>query len=248
MAKIQFSDTSNGNGIVELIARATGTGSATSSTYPLKQKTVDVNSALDYFFFLAKKYANKQKVDDTGNTTEPKYSQNLVSGTQTYTFTTDSGSNKINAVDRVEVLRADGSSKRLTQLNRESVDVGLASYKSTAGEPEEYEIIGKTINLYPKPSYNSTNGLILYTERDGVYFASTDTSVYAGIPNNFHDYLWVRPSAIWASLKKLPQAKDLNALKTELESAIIDHYSRLNKDSGRMKASQRLTPYVHNTK
>lgn len=248
MAKIQFSDATNVNGLVELLARATGTQSATTSSYPLKQKTVDINSALDYFFYLAKKYTNKQKVDDTGNTTEPKYTQNLASGTQSYTFTTDSGSNKINAIDRVEILRADGSSKRLTQLNRESVDVGLGSYKSTAGEPEEYEIVGKIVNLYPKPNYNSTNGLILYTERDGVYFTSTDTAVYAGIPNNFHDYLWIRPAYIWASLKKLPQAKDLLNLKTEMENAIADHYSRINKDSGRMKASQRLTPYVHNTK
>ena len=90
--------------------------------------------------------------------------------------------------------------------------------------------------------------MILYTERDGVYFTSTDTAVYAGISNNFHDYLWIRPAYIWASLKKLPQAKDLLNLKTEMENAIADHYSRINKDSGRMKASQRLTPYVHNTK
>lgn len=247
MAKIQFSDTSV-NGLVELLARATGTQSATSSSYPLKQKTVDINSTLDYFFYLAKKYANKQKVDDTGNTTEPIYAQNLVSGTQTYTFTTDSGSNKINAVDRVEILRADGTSKRLTQLNPESVNVGLPAYKSTAGEPEEYRIVGKTITLYPKPGYNSTNGLVLYTERDGIYFASTDTAVYAGIPNNFHDYLWIRPASIWAAIKKLPQAKDLLGMKLEMEEAIKDHYSRLNKDSGRMRGSQRLTPYVHDTK
>lgn len=244
MAKIQFSDTTNKNGVVELLGRATGTLSATAESYPLKVKTVDINSALDYFFYLAQKFAGKTKVDDTGNTAEPKYTINLVSGTQRYNFTVDASSptNQITGIDRVEILRADGTTKRLTLLNRETVtDSGMAGYKSTAGEPEEYEIVGAGINVYPKPNYNSTNGLILYTLRNGIYFISTDTAVYAGIPNNFHDYLWIRPAANWTGMKGLPQAVKLENMKIEMEGAIEDHYRRINKDSTRGNA-MRMRP------
>ena len=64
MAQLQFSDTTNKDGIVQKIQDACGLTSATTSTYPLKRITKDVNSAIDNYFDLANQYS-KQKIDDT---------------------------------------------------------------------------------------------------------------------------------------------------------------------------------------
>ena len=232
MASLQFSDTTNRTGIVEMIELRTGTQSSTSSSYPLKVKTVDVNSALDNFISIAQKVSPSIKFDDTNYATEPKYTINLVSGTQAYTFTTDALSAQITAVDRVEIITASGAKKRLQPLNRDNItDIGLGSYEAVNGEPNEYEIVGKTINLYPAPNYNSTNGLILYTERTGSYFVSTDTTKVAGIPNLFHEYLVIRPSYYYCAKKGLPQAKFLQIEVDKMEETIGEYYRNSVKDS-----------------
>lgn len=252
MAKLQFSDTTNLDGIVELLARATGTSSATTSSYPLKQKTKDINSALDNYFMLARKASPSIKVNDTNFTGEPLYSQNLSSGTQGYTFTDDSNSAQIQLIDRVDILRADGTSKRLTQLNPEAVgltdETGLASYRSTNGEPDEYRIVGKNIYLYPAPNYNSTNGLKMYFEGAPSYFVSTDTTKNPGINNIFHDYLWLRPAYLYCAIKNLPQKNDLKVELEKMEAQITDYFGKYNKDSTKMANSQRLTPRYENTR
>lgn len=248
MAQLQFSDTTNKDGIVQLIQNTCGLISATTNSYPLKVITKDVNSAIDEFFAIAEKYTNKIKVDDTNHSSESAHTINLVSGTQRYTFNTDSNSNQIIKVDRVDILRADGSSKRLNFKNKEEITEGIASYKATAGEPEEYYIEGEEIVLFPKPNYNSTNGLKLSTTRTGSYFVSTDTTKVAGIPNRFHDYLWLRPSYFWCLKKDQRRAGNLKVELLKMEADIADHFKRLNADSTRMGAIQRMRPMRQNNK
>jgi hypothetical protein len=243
MAQLQFSDTTNKDGIVQKLQQACGLVSSSTNSYPLKQITKDVNTALDNFFEIARLNAPKIKIDDTNHSSEPAYTFNLVSGTQRYTYTVDASSNQITRVDRVDVVRADGSSKRLTFLNRETItEEGIASYKADAGEPEEYYIDGEEIVLFPKPNYNATNGGKLFIERAGSYFTSTDTTKVAGIPNLFHDYLWLRASYFWCLLKDQARARNLKVELMDMETRIAQYYKRLNADSTRTAGVQRLTP------
>lgn len=248
MAQLQFSDTTNKDGIVQKIQDACGLISATTNSYPLKRIAKDVNSALDEYFAIAEKNSNKIKVDDTNHSSEPAFLINLVSGTQRYTFNTDAASNQITRVDRVDILRADGSSKRLIFKNKEEITEGIASYKATAGEPEEYYIEGEEVVLFPKPNYNSTSGLKLFDTRSPSYFASTDTTKVAGILNRFHDYLWIRPSYFWCLLKDQNRARNLKVELLKMEADIADHFKRLNADSSRMGSIQRMKPMRQNNK
>lgn len=248
MAQLQFSDTTNKDGIVQKIQDACGLISATTNTYPIKRISKDVNSALEKFFDIARKNAPKIKIDDTNHSSEPAYSINLVSGTQRYTFNTDANSNQIEKVDRVEILTASGVAKRLTFKNKESITEGIANYKATAGEPEEYYIEGEEVVLFPKPNYSTTSGLKLFIDRTGSYFVSTDTTKVAGIPNRFHDYLWLRPSYFWCLIKDQKRAINLKVELIEMEKDIVDFYKRLNGDSTRMDGVQRLKPSFQNNK
>jgi len=254
MAKIQFSDSTNKTGLVELLARATGTQDATTQSYPLKQKTVDINDAIDWFLMLARKACPTIKIDDTNFTGEPVYSQNLSSSTNAYTFTVDSSSAQIQEIDRVEIERANGTTKRLKQMDVGAVgqdeDTGTLGAQAIAtGEPEYYRIAGKNIILDKKPNYTTSSGtgLRLYHTRSAFYFVSTDTTAYAGINNIFHSYLWIRPAYLWVLLKK--GAAQASGLKTELEKmeAYIDLYfgKIYNRDSTR---NNRMTGMKHSTK
>lgn len=252
MALLQFSDTTNFTGIVELLARATGTNSTTTSSYPLKQKTVDINSALDNYLMIARKASPNIKIDDTNFTGEPLYTQTLTSGTQAYTFSNDASSAQIIEIDRVEILRSNGTSKRLTQVNENEIGLadstGIASYKSTNGEPEEYRIVGKNIYLYPAPNYTQASGLKLYHSRAPSYFVSTDTTKTAGINQIFHDYLWLRPAYLFCVIKNLPQKNDLKVELEKLELQISDYFARHNKDATRVESTQRLKPITQDTR
>lgn len=248
MAQLQFSDTTNKDGIVQRIQNACGLISATTNSYPLKVITKDVNSALDEYIAIGEENSNKIKVDDTNHSSEPALPISLVSGTQRYTFNTDSNSNQITKVDRVDCLRADGSSKRLNFKNKEEITEGIASYKATAGEPEEYYIEGEEIVLFPKPNYNSASGLKLHVTRAGSYFVSTDTTKVAGINNRFHDYLWIRPSYFWCLTRDTRRAANLKVELVKMEADIAKYFKRLNADSTRIGATQRMRPMSQNNK
>lgn len=241
MAKIQFSDSTNKTGLVELLGRETGTQDATTSTYPIKQKTVDINDALDRFLMLARKACPNIKIDDTNFTGEPLYNQNLANGTQSYTIATDSSSAQIQAVDRVEVELANGQVRRLKQLDTDLIGEqsgntdALGGYKTTAGSPTEYRIVGKLIYLYPKPNYTTTSGtgLRLYHDRSPSYFTSTDTAVFPGINNLFHSYLYKRPAYLWILAKKgKAKAAGIKEEVDEIEAFIGMYFGNLyNRDA-----------------
>lgn len=248
MAQLQFSDTTNKDGIVQKIQDACGLTSATTSTYPLKRITKDVNSAIDNYFDLANQYS-KQKIDDTNHSSEPAYSINLVSGTKRYTFGSDAASNQIWKIDRVDLLRADGSSKRLKLFNREEItETGMASYNATSGEPNGYFIEGEEIVLDRAPNYNSTNGLKLFDTRSPSYFVSTDTTKTPGFTNLHHDWAWIRPSYLWCLIKDKRRAAGLKILHDEMKQSIKDYYTNFSKDSTKMGPHQRLKPKFQSNK
>lgn len=250
MSRIVFSDSTNKTGLVELLARATGTQDATTSSYPIKQKTVDINDAVDEYFALARAAAPQIKLHDTNFTGEPIYTQNLTSGTQLYTYTDNADSAQIEAVDRVDIEMPNGTTKRLKKYNPQDIGLaaddtqGLIAYENVSGTPERYRLVGKNIVISPKPNYTTSSGtgLRLYHESAPSYFVSTDTTKYAGINNTFHKYLWVRPAYQWLLIKKgAAAASGMRDEMLRIETRITAYFKSLfdrdntSRDSKRMK-------------
>lgn len=224
----KFSNTTDRDGLVELIERDTNTQSTTSSSYPLKVKTNDVNEALSHFFLLAIKAGGRFQVDDTNQVDLPVITTDLVASQDNYTFLVDSSTpaNQILDVRKVRIKDSSGNWKTLTQVDRETFDIN--SYISES-LPEYFDLTGNSIILYPTPNYNSTNGLEFYISRTPSYFVSTDTTKEPGIPKLFHAYLHFRPSYIYAMIKGLPQVKWLQVEVDKMEKAITEYYSRRNR-------------------
>lgn len=243
----RFSNSTDKDGLVELLARNTKTQSTTTASYPLKVKTVDINDALSNFFLLAIKAGGRFQVDDTNQTNLPIISTDLVEDQADYTFLVDDSTpaNQILDVRKVRILDASGEFLELEQIDREVFDIN--SYEGVTGTPQYFDLTGNSIILYPTPNYDMTDGLELYISRTPAYFVSTDTTKEAGIPKLFHPYLHLRPAYFYCLLNNLPQVKWLKVEVEKLETAITDYYSRRNRTEngggagGRMRTRQEST-------
>lgn len=233
--KLQFSDTTNKIGIVQVLERMTKTQSATASSYPLLDKTVDINSALGHFMLLANKATGRWQVDDTNHSDYPIVFGSIVSGQQDYSFTVDEQGNQITDIWKVRAKMSDGTWKTLIQRDLQDGDDTPINSTQT-GNPSKYDLTANGIFLTDIPNYNSTNGLEIFTSRSPSYFIYTDTTKVAGIPEMFHEYLALRPAYFYCAKNQLPMAKDYKIQlygedgKSGLEGMIMSFYSKRNRD------------------
>lgn len=227
---MQFSDTTNLTGLVETLARYTGTQTSTTSSYTLAQKTLDINNAYVAFINIASKASGKQQVDDTNNSTLPLLLSNIVSGTASYPFKVDeeSPTNQILELQKLRIKDSAGQwTDFLTQIDKNETDI--SQFQNVTGTPEYYDLIGNNVVFYPTPNYNSTDGIEFTVTRTPVYFTTSDTTKKPGIPDMFHEYLVLRPAYYFCVSKGLPQAKAYGEAMIMMEREITNYYSRRNK-------------------
>lgn len=215
----------NGTGIVDEINDICNSD---NNSYPLASKVRRVNSALDRFFTLAFKAAKPGTVDDINQTTAPIQTINLVSGTQSYAL--DSFTSELINLMRLEILDANGNKILLTRLNRENILEPLTNYKSTNGTPQQYDIFGKYIYLYPTPNYSVSDGLKAYFERNKSAFVLADTTKSPGIPSIFHTYLCRVASLPYLIEFQKGQKNDIAVLIAQDEREIELHF--LTREKG----------------
>lgn len=194
-----------------------------------------LNEAFSRYADLAMK-ALGWNFDDTNYTTVPVATANLVDGTQGYNLATS----HIRLLS-VEVKdSASGNWRLLKEIDeKEFVARGesLSAHYDSAGTaqegvPEEYNIIGTSLYLYPTPSYNSTNGIKVRFQRPPSYFATTDTTKEAGIPETHASYLTDYASMKYGVIRGLESAKNFFSLVTTWEKETIpEFYAQRNQAS-----------------
>ncbi len=232
--------------ILNLIQRNTNTQSNSTSSYPIADKTLDINNALNYYFILANSAAgNWRPVDDTNQTDYPVVYADIVGSPtpqQDYSFTVDENGNQILDIYKVRILLPDGVTWRtLKQINMDVITDGQLD-TTVSGIPSEYYLTANGIFLVQQPNYNMTDGLELHINRTSTYFTVSDTTKKAGIPWVHHEYLALRPAYFYNLLKNpqlaKAQAEVLFGLdgRSGLQGAIKKYYRDRNKDF-----SQRIT-------
>lgn len=234
-----FSNTTDRTGLVELLEDLTTTQSSTTSSYPLKTKTRDINNAFANYNMIAQRSAGSWESDDTNQTDYPIITTNLVSGQQDYSFTIDQQGNQILDIYRVEVANNSGIFSQVMPLDEVNMNgISLTEFMKTAGQVTFYRKTANGIFLYAPTNYNYANGLKIYYARTPTYFLSTDTTKKPGIPDMFHEYLALRPAYFYALQKGLPQAAALGNQVLEYEGSerlgitgkIGDYYANRSKD------------------
>ena len=234
-----FSNTTDRTGLVELLEDLTTTQSSTTSSYPLKTKTRDINNAFANYNMIAQRSAGSWESDDTNQTDYPIITTNLVSGQQDYSFTIDQQGNQILDIYRVEVANNSGIFSQVMPLDEVNMNgISLTEFMKTAGQVTFYRKTANGIFLYAPTNYNYANGLKIYYARTPTYFLSTDTTKKPGIPDMFHEYLALRPAYFYALQKGLSQATALGNQLIEYEGSdrlgitgkIGDYYANRSKD------------------
>lgn len=229
--------------IIRQIERRTNTQSATTSSYPLSDKTLDVNNALNCFFVKANIAAgNWRPADDTNHEDYPIIYANLVANQQDYAFVLDEEGNQIMDIYKVRILLPNGID--WATLDQIGVDESPDDYLNTTqtGVPSRYFINSNGLFFDVLPNYSwreiqeGQRGIEIFISRSPNYFTTADTTKKAGLPWIFHEYLVLKPSYMYCNDKGLPQAAALKELlygqdgKSGMEGEIKRHFRDRNHD------------------
>jgi len=196
---IQFSDTSNKTGLIQLVEQYTGMGDANisgNSTY-LKQVTGLVNNWYGIVISDILNADGRWEYDDTNHPDQPTITTALVSGQQDYTLTVDDNSAQVLEITRVEIKDSAGNWTLLKPIDQRDIPIAYAEHQETTGVPDQFDVIGSTINLFPAPNYSQAASLKVFIKREGSYFASTDTTKKPGFASPFHIILAMGAAYDW---------------------------------------------------
>ena len=187
--------------------------------------------------------------DDTNYTTVPIATANLVDGTQGYNL----------ATSHIQLLSveikdsATGQWRLLNQIDeKEFVAKGesLSGYYDNAGTPvegipEEYNLVGTSLYLYPTPSYNSTGGIKVRFQRPPSYFATTDTTKEVGFRETHATYLTDYATMKYGMNHTLASKNDYGALINIWETKTIpEAYSGRNQAKIHIMTPKKLNNFI----
>lgn len=222
---MQFSDTTNLTGIVQIARDLSDTD---SEQFPIEELTNYVNMGLDEFTRIAIMSDGNWKFDGSNHSDEPEESINLVASQANYALTTSSV--ELLVIERVEALDANGNYYLLRPINYDEIgDRPLSQIFNSEGDPIYYDLRGNDVFVYPTPASNRTNGLKIFYKRNVEKFVKTDTTKEPGIPSIFQPFL-----PVYAAYRKAiaDNLANLAVLKADLdtwESKISTYYAKRNQ-------------------
>lgn len=244
---MQFSDTTNKNGIIQDIEQWAGLtdGTISGNATQLKIVTAWVNGEFDGILPSILSYTDFPRWDDTNHSDKPVGKFDMTSGINNYTVLTDDNSLDILNIVAVRILQS-SSSTDYVDLERITLDDprardALSPDSGNSGIPTGFVEHGNTIYFDKKPSYTATNGVKVYFEREQSYFASSDTTKEAGIPKPFHRLLPLRTARRWLLIYKPDNTvllANINAEIVRVERELMDMIELRNPTRRRMVAGQ----------
>lgn len=173
---MKLSNSVEDDGLIEEITRIT---SATPAVYTNRARVANLNNALDQYWFYAAESAPAGTFDDTGKTSAPIETQNLVNGTNQYKMT--DFTNKILQIVKMSILDADGIERDLIYEDFDDIIDFIERYDTAqTSTPTRWTKLGDYIFISDTPGYNETSGLRAYVNRELSKFIWVGFSVVAG--------------------------------------------------------------------
>ena len=217
---MQFSDTTNKNGLVQSFEFWTRQPDGTVTGTLLKQATARINAAFDRLMpiFLSKN--DQIRWDDINHTDAPIGKVNLVANQNDYKITADDNTLKVLNITKVRI-KTSSTATSFTELERITADdprvaAILSPDTSITGTPTGFVELGNVIYLDILPSYSATLGIELFFSREQSYFASTDTTKVPGFPLPFHELLALYAALDWNRVNRTTDTALISELKTEI--------------------------------
>lgn len=233
---LQYSDTTNYRGILQTIEDELGFKRAdiTGNTVLLKNFTSLVNLTWDDYLQIALPASGTWQFDDSNFTDYPVIKANLVDGQEDYTFTTDEGGNLILDIYKVAILPSATSTlyEEIYPIDQQTRDHApdLVSETTAKGVPRQYDKTANAVILTPTPSYNATNGIKIYINREASYFTTTDATKKPGCPGIHHKYFALKPALDYARRHSMSSEVSLRNEVQLMERAIKEYFGKRSKD------------------
>lgn len=227
---IQFSDTTNKSGLIQIIERNCKfvDGWISGNTTRLKEFTSEINLALDYIWSCIFRAGGTWQFDDSNHTDYPIITTNLVSGQRDYSFTSDENGNIILDIYKVIVAQPDGKFLVIKPVDVQSEDEsGFYDGNNTTGIPTKYDKTANGIFLDAIPNYTITDGIKIYINREGSYFSSSDTTKKAGFAGIYHELLSLIPSFKHAPKTELDR---IEGRMIKMEQDLKEAYGKRERD------------------
>lgn len=211
---------------------------STSATYLNSDKVRNMNIAYQDVARLIWESAAGWQFDDSNATTLPLVKTTLQHGQQDYTLPSTT-----QRVEGVMVKDSSGNWQKLKEFDIHDVNIALPEYFETAGMPLYYDLVGRSIMLYPAPSsayVTTASGLGVYISRDVTELGVSATSTVPGFATGFHRIL---SYAAAIDFSQDPQQRQLLAIqKDRLEKGLTRFYSKRNTER-----KQAVTPHLKKT-
>lgn len=219
---IQFNDTTNLRGLVQLYEKECGYnyGDVSGNTTLLKQFTADVNNALDTYFSIAIRSAGTWELDDSNHGDYAVIYTTLTAGRRDYSFLTDASGNAVLDIYKVLVLPSATATQYeeiypVDENQRENLSI--INEDGSVGSPLKYAKRSNAIHFDVEPNYTVARGIKVLINRTSSYFTYTDTTEKAGYPYH-HEYFYLKPAYIRArGPLQLPNKNDLEKEILKLE-------------------------------
>lgn len=234
-----FSDSTNQNGLIQDIDFLLfGDGSTLNTQYSLKDRTNNINIALDEVVAELFKADPNYKWDDSNNSDFPIATIDLTADRDHITLPDASL-----VIHRLRIKDNNGNWKTLTpRLRSELTDSELEA----EGVPDEYYKVGNAVFPVPIPDYGQTGGVELEFQRGANHFQSTDTTDEPGFNSQFHSFLSVSAALRYAVANGMDQkAAQLRAEKERIRASIREHYERRSPDDRARMRLARPNPKKH---
>jgi hypothetical protein len=212
----------------QLIDRITFYTSLDENIFQATDRLIAINNAYDKLHSIILDSQDEWDFDDSNNTELPIATTDLLANQDIYAIP-----DTLYRLNKVEINYGAGFIKALPlDLNENFLSEDELLQRSNVSTPY-YRIFGQTIQFYPKPTAEVSNGLKLYYDRAITHFTSdeyTAGTVKPGLDQLWHDYIALQASLDGAVKYNLVNKGDLSNLLQEMEQRIRKYYGKKTTD------------------
>jgi len=219
---MRFNDTTTRTGLIQDCETLLGmsAGDISGDTTLLKDFTRLINARYRQVNSWIWQASGSWEYDDSNYTDLPVATTDIVDEQQDYELPSTA-----QKIDRVEIKDTNGEWVTLKAIDKSMVQDALAEFYETPGIPKYYDLVGRSILLYPKPDTAQVgvdDALKVYFSRDIQEFSYTDTSTEPGFVSDYHRLLSLGAALDFAISRnmrdRIPYLREqLEQLKNDLQ-------------------------------
>jgi hypothetical protein len=193
-----------------------------SASYASASLLRNINLAYQDICRIIWESASDWDFDDSNATDLPIAKTTLVNAQQDYTLPSTA-----QRIKRIEVEDTNSNWLKVDPIDQSQIDVALPEFKEGYGVPKYYDLIGRSLFLYPTPTSaycTLASGLAVYFDRSITEFSATPVTASPGFAIPFHRYLSI--SAALDIVEDQTKRDRLLFMRKRIEEGLVKFYSK----------------------